>query len=561
MYVLSHPQRVGSTCLVVLTLMVGIIAVTADNLYGQPGRDRGGPPGRMRGGRGRGGSPGGGPAGFLARLDTNNNGMLDPDEIQGRTRTMLERIAGDGGLDLSGPVPLKAVERAFEAMRNRRTGDRNDNRGGRGREGGRDNDNRNRDRGPGSSRSEPEGQPLVPRFGEVDLFEPVPGFGSLGERFAVTITEEDRQEAQRALSRYDRNKDGILDEEEIRRGRWRPDPLLTDRNGDGKLTFNELALRYAVRRAESEEGSDDSGNRSRGSSQQGSSSSDDNSDRRERFVAMMFGRYDGNNDNVIEGGEMRRLGGRGDQYDLNDDGKITRKEFAEAMSGRFNRGTDDDNRSRFFQRRGGDRNGRDDNSNDSSDNGNRRSGRSPYRIRTPSEQLAELEELPEWFARHDVDTNGQVEMAEYATAWNEEVVADFSQFDLNGDGIITPNECLAAVDRGAVQGAPRSTDSSGDSFGSRNSISSTASGRSNENASPEPAEAEPAAAASAGNQEVSSTYVKYAVGVIKKYDKNQDGVLTPDEWKSMGKDYSSADTDGDERITPIELARAFASQR
>ena len=51
--------------------------------------------------------------------------------------------------------------------------------------------------------------------------------------------------------------------------------------------------------------------------------------------------------------------------------------------------------------------------------------------------------------------------------------------------------------------------------------------------------------------------MKYAVGVIKKYDKNSDGVLTEDEWKSMPQDKSTADTDGDGRITPVELGRSY----
>ena len=49
--------------------------------------------------------------------------------------------------------------------------------------------------------------------------------------------------------------------------------------------------------------------------------------------------------------------------------------------------------------------------------------------------------------------DGQIKMAEYATSWSDDVVADFAQFDLNGDGIVTPAECLQAVDQGAVQGA------------------------------------------------------------------------------------------------------------
>ena len=38
------------------------------------------------------------------------------------------------------------------------------------------------------------------------------------------------------------------------------------------------------------------------------------------------------------------------------------------------------------------------------------------------------------------------------------------------------------------------------------------------------------------------------------YDTNHDNVLNKSEWSNMKKDYSSADTDGDGRITPLELA-------
>jgi Ca2+-binding EF-hand superfamily protein len=54
--------------------------------------------------------------------------------------------------------------------------------------------------------------------------------------------------------------------------------------------------------------------------------------------------------------------------------------------------------------------------------------------------------------------------------------------------------------------------------------------------------------------------VKYAVGLIKRYDQNNDGVLTKDEWMKMSNDYSAADKDGDGRITPTELAAEMAKQ-
>jgi len=51
------------------------------------------------------------------------------------------------------------------------------------------------------------------------------------------------------------------------------------------------------------------------------------------------------------------------------------------------------------------------------------------------------------------------------------------------------------------------------------------------------------------------------VGVIRRYDTNNDTVLTEDEWKNMPQDHSSADTDKDGRLTPTELANAYASPK
>lgn len=66
----------------------------------------------------------------------------------------------------------------------------------------------------------------------------------------------------------------------------------------------------------------------------------------------------------------------------------------------------------------------------------------------------------------------------------------------------------------------------------------------------------PASAPAAGGA-VPPKYVKYAVGLIKRYDTNKDGVLTKEEWTSMTKDYSSGDADKDGRLTPVELGAAL----
>jgi len=56
-------------------------------------------------------------------------------------------------------------------------------------------------------------------------------------------------------------------------------------------------------------------------------------------------------------------------------------------------------------------------------------------------------DIPEWFIEKDTDGDGQVMMSEFATTWNDERVAEFNKCDLNRDGIITPQECLAAEAR------------------------------------------------------------------------------------------------------------------
>lgn len=64
-----------------------------------------------------------------------------------------------------------------------------------------------------------------------------------------------------------------------------------------------------------------------------------------------------------------------------------------------------------------------------------------YRFLTPTERLPK--DMPEWFVKGDTDGDGQIMMAEYALSWTEAEAAKFAKYDLNGDGIITPAECLA----------------------------------------------------------------------------------------------------------------------
>ncbi|EMI22193.1 signal peptide protein [Rhodopirellula maiorica SM1] len=207
------------------------------------GGDRGDRGGGERGGFGRGGPPGGGrggfdPASMLQRLDTNGNGVLDPDEQQGPAQFIIGRIQQSDSSVVSGkPIPLDKITKAFEKMREGGGGDRD-----------RDRDRDDRSSRRSSSEEAWTAELLVPGFGvEIDPI-PLLGFGAASELMSVEISDKDKQEAAERMREYDRNRDGFLSKEELSRGRFGGNPLDFDRNRDGRLSADELAVRYARRR-------------------------------------------------------------------------------------------------------------------------------------------------------------------------------------------------------------------------------------------------------------------------------------------------------------------------
>ncbi|WP_347244445.1 EF-hand domain-containing protein, partial [Thermogutta sp.] len=62
--------------------------------------------------------------------------------------------------------------------------------------------------------------------------------------------------------------------------------------------------------------------------------------------------------------------------------------------------------------------------------------------RLPWERLPT--DLPSWFKERDKDKDGQIFMAEFTDKWTSDKLREFQKYDLNGDGVITPQECLKA---------------------------------------------------------------------------------------------------------------------
>jgi Ca2+-binding EF-hand superfamily protein len=64
------------------------------------------------------------------------------------------------------------------------------------------------------------------------------------------------------------------------------------------------------------------------------------------------------------------------------------------------------------------------------------------RFLRPGERLPKG--LPDWFKPRDANGDGQVSMGEFAAEWTPAKETDFLRLDRNGDGMITPDECLKA---------------------------------------------------------------------------------------------------------------------
>jgi Ca2+-binding EF-hand superfamily protein len=496
---------------------------------------------------------------FLGRLDTNGNGMIDPSETQGRAAFFLDRIRGQvPELDFSRPVPIGRLAASLERLRQQGGDDR-----------GRSSDS-GRDRGSsGRSSSSTEMEPLVPGFGIEDPLPFPPGFGAEGELYSVQVEDEDRREADERFRRYDGNRDGVLDRDELRRGRWSDDPMTYDRNGDGKLTPSELAVRYAQRRNRESGGSSNGGSSStapRGlltRSSTSSSSSGGTDPRMEGMVDRVLSMYDRNRNGVFDKDEWGNFRTDPSAADTNRDGKITRDEMSKWLASRFqgsgDRGRGGDDRGRgggdrgdnsggrsYFSSRGDSRDG------SSRDDGGESDGRKSYRFLAATERLEEG--LPDWFARNDADADGQVAMSEFSASWTAAVVNDFAQFDTNNDGYITQDECLTAAENGVVRGSTVSTASTNQTSQSSptTSVARVASADSTSSTSSTPTTEAPSG--------VDPRFFRYYQGLVQKYDTSGDGVLTANEWQVMSRDPSSADTDGNSQITAEELA-VWATKR
>jgi Ca2+-binding EF-hand superfamily protein len=341
------------------------------------------------GGFGNGGFGGGGIGAMMAdrmrRLDANGDGIIQPDELDDRSRNMIERA----GLDPNVPNSLDKITTAMDQLS-----------GGNGNSASRSQtDARASDAKASSVKSNVPANLFPPGFGQASPELPVPpgfdigttftslsstssfpdaassgstsgsstGSSSSGGSVTTSTPASDpdakiRAYAASILKQYDTNGDGVLDKDELAKLN---NGDTYDLNHDGKVTLEEIVEKMKG----------------------GSSSTASSGDHADSSSSPPSGGSDNG------GFRNRRNGGPG------------------GYGGRDS---------------GGGRN--------SNSSGPRRALGRADRIQGLSSRFFEL----------DADGDGQISMSEFATNWTSEKAAEFARYDRNGDGVITAEEWKAA---------------------------------------------------------------------------------------------------------------------
>lgn len=414
-------RRVGRGIVAALALLAGGTAFAQDG-----DRDRG--------------RSGFDPGEMVRRMDVNGNGTLEPSEMEGRSGRFLQRIADEERIDLSRGVSVADMERRIRARMPAPSSGPPPGSPPGAPQGGPPTGGP-----PGSGPGSPPGSgsslpsrsaPLVPGFGEKAPTGGPAGFGgapgspqaggsSSGRPTALGADPESVREAERMVSRYDRNKSGALEKEEWKDVTWSSDPNTSDLNRDGILSKDELIARMdAKRKGVSQTPA--------GGSSVAAAPGGKPDDRMVKYAESLMSQNDANRNGILERDEWKGLRGDPGEYDLNRDGLISKDELMARLA-KYSSGGDrgDSGRGGDFGRSGGSSKG----------SSSAASLRKTERFLSPLERLPKG--LPDWFTRSDANRDGQVMMHEFSSTWSDAKAIEFAALDLDGDGIITPRECLA----------------------------------------------------------------------------------------------------------------------
>lgn len=317
----------------------------------------------------------------LERLDHNQNGQIDPDEITPLARPYLERLAKSRRMSLDRPYEIERWQEAariYFALQNGVSGER--------------------------IRSETRAS--VKSFVPEPDAELVPEFGLPEVKFPYI--QADLAEADRTLRRSDRDRDGYIDHAEARESVWtHRDPFEEDLNKDDRLSRLELAQRYARRRLLSgasgelvkkagRVGSGIQPVQRNETAQRDSSQYWRRGGSRYYLTATILGRFDKNRNGRLDKDETGSLGFSPGKIDVDRNGELSRDELQQFLTGL-------------------------------------------------QDEMGDLgDDIPGWFFELDSNRDEQIAMVEFATEWTAEKIAEFNSYDGNGDGLLTASEVLNA---------------------------------------------------------------------------------------------------------------------
>jgi subtilisin-like proprotein convertase family protein len=245
----------------------------------------------------------------LERLDRNENGKIDPDEVTPLARPYLERLmrvrSGRYGLSMNQSNDIEKLQQAARAYYADANGSNDD-------------------------RVRPKGNQTVKTFGTEEDQPLIPEFGLPRVRYAYT--QDDLDFADRTLRSHDENKDGYIDRDEATRHEWtHRQPFADDLNNDDRLSRLEMAQRYARRRLLSAASGELIKKAWRGGSEirPTTASLSRRSYDRDRYdlSATMFQRFDTNKNGRLEADEADKVGIAPGKIDLDRDGELTRAEL------------------------------------------------------------------------------------------------------------------------------------------------------------------------------------------------------------------------------------------
>ncbi len=383
---------------------------------------------------------------YLIKKDVNKNGRIEPEELSDNAKNMLKKM----GFDDSRSNSIKRIM-------------------------GKVNNDRKEQADKSSSKSANTPARKVPGFG-VENKEAAAGVTRFGAsatgtggrgKNAAKFSDSVNERVQSTLDRYDKNKDGSLDKKELSDARWgSPPPEQNDTNRDGRLSRDELAVRYQSREQQYQKArsssrptstksnptrsnsrdsdrrsrdresfrssggsSSTSSNRSRSSSPSRTSTSSSSGSspeasraKYEKYAESLVSQYDTDKDGKLSSDETKKMRRPPAGADADKDGFITKDELVGSLSNTSKPSTPaakSDSKA--------------------SDSGRSRSPRSRESSGSESRPSSRGGSSSS-FDSLDENADRQIQMHEFSKKWDDKTVDEFYEKDKNGDGVITSQE-------------------------------------------------------------------------------------------------------------------------